>query len=149
MLFTSTQYLVFLPTVAVVHFLLPASWRWAWLLLCSYVFYMAWEPFYVVWLWLATLVDYTAGRIIGGTDSQRLKKLALLLSLATELGILFTFKYYDFFRKTAASLLSLGDIPMPLPPPSWVLPGAAKARTAPGALRALCGLLPPACGGAH
>jgi alginate O-acetyltransferase complex protein AlgI len=122
MLFTSTQYLVFLPTVAVAHFLLPASRRWAWLLLCSYVFYMAWEPFYVVWLWLATLVDYTAGRIIGGTDSQRLKKLALLLSLATELGILFTFKYYDFFRKTAASLLSLGDIPMPLPPPSWVLP---------------------------
>lgn len=122
MLFNSTQYLLFLPSVAIVHFLLPARVRWAWLLLCSYVFYMAWEPGYVLLLWTATLVDYTAGRIIGSTDSARLKKLALFMSLATELGILFTFKYYNFFRESAAAVLSFGGLPMPLPPPAWVLP---------------------------
>lgn len=122
MLFNSTQFLLFLPTVAAVHFLLPKAWRWVWMLLASYAFYMAWEPGYVLLLMLSTGVDYTAARIIGTSNNPRVRRLALAASLSAGLGLLFLFKYYGFFRESAAVLLGWAGLPMPLPPPAWVLP---------------------------
>jgi len=122
MLFNSTQFLLFLPTVAAVHFLLPRQWRWVWMLLASYAFYMAWEPAYVLLLMLSTGVDYTAARVIGATKDSRVRRLALAASLCIGLGLLFLFKYYNFFRESAAVVLGWVGLPMPLPPPAWLLP---------------------------
>lgn len=44
MLFNSLQFLVFYPIVVIVYFNLPYRWRWIWLLVASYYFYMSWEP---------------------------------------------------------------------------------------------------------
>ncbi|MBI1319239.1 MAG: MBOAT family protein [Candidatus Hydrogenedens sp.] len=122
MLFNSFQFAVFFPCVAAGYFLLPARWRWAWMLAASYAFYMAWEPGYVVLLWASTLVDYVAGLRIAAADSVARRRRWLAASLACNLGLLFFFKYYDFFRDSAEALLALANLPLPLPRSPWLLP---------------------------
>ena len=122
MLFNSFQFALFFPVVAGAYFACPARWRWALLLVASYVFYMAWEPGYVVLLWASTLVDYFVGRAIHAAGSVRGKRRWLALSLGANLGLLFFFKYYDFFRDSAEVMLAALDLPMPLPRSPWLLP---------------------------
>ena len=104
MLFNSLEFLVFFPVVVAVYFSLPFRFRWAWLLLASYVFYMAWNIPYVLLLILSTLVDYTAGRNMGPSAGAGRRKIFLWLSLLTNLGILAVFKYFNFFSASLTSL---------------------------------------------
>lgn len=111
MLFNSLNYLVFFGTVAGLYFTLPHRFRTVLLLLASYGFYMAWEPGYVVLIWISTAVDYVAGRIMGASARTRVRRAALGASLAANLGLLFTFKYYGFFRDTLESVGLQGVLP--------------------------------------
>ncbi len=83
------------------------------LLLASYVFYMWWDPRFIVLILTSTVVDYYLG-IFLETASGRRKKLLLIVSLVVNLGILGFFKYYDFFAGSLAALLRI-------PPSSVVL----------------------------
>ena len=74
MLFNSMQFCVYFPLVVGLYFLIPRAARWAWLLAASYAFYMAWEPGYVVLLWLSTVVDFTAALQIGKARTPKAKK---------------------------------------------------------------------------
>ncbi|NBC07730.1 MAG: MBOAT family protein [Bacteroidetes bacterium] len=105
MLFNSIDYFLFLPLVAVVYFLTPVRWRWAWLLVASYYFYMFWNPWYIGLIVGSTLIDYVAAIQIGGTKDKRRKKAFLGLSIAANLGLLFTFKYFNFFGSQIEALL--------------------------------------------
>lgn len=69
-----------------------------WLLGASYYFYMSWQPAYALLIATSTLVDYAAAIRMGGAPEPR-RRFWLLLSLATNLGLLFVFKYYEFFGK--------------------------------------------------
>ncbi len=104
MLFNSLHFLVFFPVAVCVYFALPHRWRWIWLLGCSYYFYMAWKPVYVLVIWLLTAIDYVAGLAIGGAKSLGKRRLFLGLSLASNLTLLFTFKYFNFFNESIESL---------------------------------------------
>jgi len=106
MLFNSMQFCVYFPLVVGLYFLIPKAARWVWLLAASYAFYMAWEPGYVVLLWISTLVDFTAAIQIGKARTQKAKNRWLAATVASNLGMLFFFKYYNFFRD---SLGALGD----------------------------------------
>ncbi|MCB9274864.1 MAG: MBOAT family protein [Lewinellaceae bacterium] len=97
MLFTSLVYFLFLPIVAAVFFLTPVKWRWLWLLAASYFFYMYWNPAYIVLIVASTLIDYWAALQIGRQASDRRKRPYLYASLAVNLGLLFAFKYFNFF----------------------------------------------------
>ncbi|MBS1565102.1 MAG: MBOAT family protein, partial [Bacteroidetes bacterium] len=66
------------------------------LLLGSYLFYAAWNPPFVLLLWLCTLIDYFAGGALYDLQDKRRRKLLLALSLAANLGILSYFKYGGF-----------------------------------------------------
>jgi len=61
-LFNSLEFVLFLPIVLVVHFLVipRARWRWrkAFLVAASYGFYMSWNPFFGLLLLTSTLVDF-------------------------------------------------------------------------------------------
>ena len=106
MVFNSLEFILFFPMVALLYFSLPsASQRWV-LLIASYVFYMAWVPVYAVLILASTVVDYAAGLGMAGQVSQRRKLAWLITSLVTNLGLLFSFKYYDF---AARSTQWLGD----------------------------------------
>ena len=99
MLFHSLDYFYFL-AVALVGFWVLArqrTARLALLLAASCVFYMAWRPEYIALIGGSTLLDYVIGQRIHRTEDPRQRKGWLALSLAGNLGLLFTFKYYNFF----------------------------------------------------
>jgi D-alanyl-lipoteichoic acid acyltransferase DltB (MBOAT superfamily) len=105
MLFNSIDYFVFLPLVAVVFFVTPIRWRWLWLLVSSYFFYMYWNPWYILLIVGSTLIDYQAGIEIFRSKSKRRKKRFLWISILANLGLLFTFKYFNFFGSQIELLL--------------------------------------------
>ncbi|MBC7891088.1 MAG: MBOAT family protein, partial [Sphingobacteriaceae bacterium] len=112
MLFNSLDFLIFFPTVVLLHFLLPQRWRWAMLLGASCYFYMAFVPAYIVILFATIVIDYFAGLWIENAQGARRKRL-LVLSLVSNLGILAFFKYLGFFTENIADLLKAIDLPYP------------------------------------
>ena len=118
MLFNSLKFLVFFPAVVLLYFLLPKRVRNLWLLIASYVFYMGWNAKYVVLLFTSTLITYLSGLLLERIKGSRraegekttLKKWVVALSFLLNLGILFYFKYVNFFLNTlqgAAALVGL------------------------------------------
>src|SRR5258708_17883760 len=96
MLFNSFQYWIFFLIVAALFYSVPFRFGKILLLLASYVFYMWWDPRFIVLILTSTIVDYYLG-IFLETATGRRKKLLLVISLVVNLGILGFFKYYDFF----------------------------------------------------
>lgn len=83
------------------------SWkmRKLFLLIVSYIFYAAWNPPFVVLLWISTLADWYLARWIGRENNSSRKKFYLFLSLAVNLGLLAYFKYGTFFLENLNALL--------------------------------------------
>jgi len=113
MLFNSFQYWIFFFIVAALFYSVPFRFGKILLLLASYVFYMWWDPRFIVLIMTSTIVDYYLG-IFLETATGRRRKLLLIISLVVNLGILGFFKYYDFFAGSLAALLRI-------PPSSVVL----------------------------
>ena len=104
MLFTELRFLPFFLVAFAVHWLLrSAAWRKAWLLVCSYAFYAAWDWRFLSLIVVSTLVDYVVGLRLG--DERARRRPWLLLSLAVNLGLLGFFKYFGFFVGSAADLI--------------------------------------------
>ena len=71
MLFNSLTFVVFFAIVLALHNApLPWKTRKVNLLIASYVFYAAWNPPFVLLLWLSTMVDWWVARRIYETDRQ-------------------------------------------------------------------------------
>lgn len=66
------------------------------LLLASYVFYAAWNPPFILLLWLSTVVDFFVGRALYHQENKHKRKLLLVISLIGNLGMLCFFKYGAF-----------------------------------------------------
>ena len=94
MTFNSLQFLIFLPVVILVYFLLPHKVRWVWLLIASYYAYMSWNVWLVFLILGTTMVSYVAGLLIARTERKGIKKLWLALTLIVCLGTLIFFKYF-------------------------------------------------------
>ena len=106
LLFNSVEYFVFFGVVALLHFLLPQRWRWVLLLVASYAFYMSWNPAYIVLIGGSTLVDYCVALRLEKTQAQSRRRALLLCSLVANLGLLFTFKYWNFFQDSIVKAAS-------------------------------------------
>lgn len=96
MLFNSLHFLFFLPVVFFLHWILSQKWRWALLLAASYYFYFSYNPWYCILLAGTTIIDYSAAKKIAFSNTQKQKKAWLLVSLISNLGVLFAFKYSIF-----------------------------------------------------
>jgi len=105
-LFNSFQYWIFFVIVAVLFYGVPFRIGKLLLLLASYVFYMWWDPRFIVLILTSTVVDYFLGIWLEVTSGRR-KKLLLAISLIVNLGLLGFFKYYDFFAGSLAALLHI------------------------------------------
>ena len=98
MLFNSLEFLIFFPIVSILYFLIPHRFRWVLLLIASYIFYMFWRPIFILLIILSTLIDYLAALGMEKHElNSRGRKAFLTLSLISNLGLLFLFKYFNFF----------------------------------------------------
>src|SRR5437899_4923143 len=102
MLFNSFEFAVFFPIVTAAYFVTPSRARWATLLAASALFYAALIPVYLLVLAGMIVIDYAAGVLIERSHGT-VQRWMLGVSLASNLGILGVFKYYDFFVTTASS----------------------------------------------
>ncbi|WP_173013044.1 MBOAT family O-acyltransferase [Candidatus Uabimicrobium amorphum] len=67
------------------------------LLAASYIFYMYWNPAFICLILFSTIVDYYLSILIAKSPPSK-KKTFLLMSIFCNLGILFFFKYANFFQ---------------------------------------------------
>jgi D-alanyl-lipoteichoic acid acyltransferase DltB (MBOAT superfamily) len=122
MLFNSLHFLVFFPIVIGLYFGLPARWRAPLLLLSSYYFYLSWKPAYGLLLAGTTLLDYYSGVRMSRLATPAQRRPWLYLSLTSNLGTLFVFKYFNFFSDTAVALAGALHLPLAAPTLALALP---------------------------
>jgi alginate O-acetyltransferase complex protein AlgI len=111
MVFSSYLFLFyFLPAALLLYYASPQRLRHLTLTIVSYVFYGWANPLFLFLLLFTTAVDYAAGLAIGRW--KRHARLALIVSLGSNLALLGFFKYYNFGAGTIdamAARLGLGD----------------------------------------
>lgn len=123
MLFNSFRFLFFFPAVFLLYWALPFRFRKYMLLAASWYFYMCWKPEFIVLLLLSTAVDYFCGlKIERHRASPGRGRVFLGLSLAVNLGLLFFFKYFNFFGETLTALCRWISIPFTAPALNVILP---------------------------
>jgi len=86
---------------------LAHRWQNALLLAASYVFYGSWDWRFLGLMLFSTTMDYSFGLILGRLQDQSRRKLILIVSIVVNLGILFVFKYFNFFAASLDRLLAL------------------------------------------
>ena len=105
MLFNSWSFALFLPIVFALYWLIPTKFRWIVLLVASYYFYMSWNPVYVVLILFVTVLSYTMSLLIKNSDSVKKRKWFVAITAIASLGVLFVFKYYNFFMDSFVLLM--------------------------------------------
>lgn len=107
MTFASISFVIFFPAVVVLYYLwpvlFPGRFRWALLLAASCYFYMAFIPQYILILLAIILIDFVAAQQIA-QRSGHARRLFFILSVISNIGILFVFKYFNFFNDNIAVL---------------------------------------------
>ena len=112
MLFSSLEFLFrFLPIFLVIYKFTPQKFKNLVLLIGSVAFYALGEPVYVFLILASILVNFFgAYRLHDLDDSIRRKGLFFFLMFA-DLGVLFVFKYFDFFAQIVNSITGRGWVP--------------------------------------
>ncbi|MRU14762.1 MBOAT family protein [Roseovarius sp. A21] len=107
MLFTSLEFLLFLPVAVVLFWWLPARWRLPWLLLASLGFYASFAIENLAYLGVVALIALAAGRYLATPDAGN-RRLVLWSGILAILGLMFALKYYDPLVEDLAWLPRLG-----------------------------------------
>jgi D-alanyl-lipoteichoic acid acyltransferase DltB (MBOAT superfamily) len=123
MIFNSYTFITFFIIILIFHNL-PFPWKVKKvnLLLASYIFYAAWNPPFIILLWISTLIDYFVGKELYIEDRPAKRKLLLALSLAGNLGMLGYFKYGRFLLDNFVALSSAVGINYQPAAPDIILP---------------------------
>lgn len=118
MVFSSFLFLFyFLPLTLGLYYTVPHAWRLSVLTALSYLFYGWTNPLYVPLMWVSTTIDYVAGAIIaaedrrsgssaGGSHTFR-QRVALVLSVSSNLALLAFFKYFNFGMEAYRQLMQV------------------------------------------
>ncbi|MCM1188849.1 MAG: MBOAT family protein [bacterium] len=121
MLFSSMTFLwLFLPTVFIIHTLLPDKAKNFFLLAASLFFYSWGEPVYILLMLSSIAINYLAAIVIDCTKTKKTaRRMIFILDIFINIGLLWYFKYYDSFAALTNSLLhktvfTVKDIALPI-----------------------------------
>jgi D-alanyl-lipoteichoic acid acyltransferase DltB (MBOAT superfamily) len=122
MFFNSIEFAVFFPVVVALYLLTPQRFRWMLLLAASYYFYAAWKAEYLILIIASTMIDYVVALQMEKTASRKGRRSWLIVSLASNLGILFSFKYFNFFNSSVREVFDYFNIFYDVPAFQVLLP---------------------------
>src|SRR6187200_2500038 len=130
MVFNSYTFVVFFIIIMILHNL-PFSWKVKKinLLLASYIFYAAWNPPFILLLWLSTVVDFYVGRALFTQQNVTKKRLLLVISLMGNIGMLCFFKYGGFILENFVELVNLFGVDYHPAKPNIILPAGISFYT--------------------
>lgn len=99
MLFNSLDFAIFFPVFFVLYWLVAKkiTLRNVLILTASYVFYGWWDWRFLFLIIFSSFVDFFVGDALGRAGNNKKRRLLLLLSLVSNLGLLMYFKYANFF----------------------------------------------------
>src|SRR5882724_6043807 len=131
MVFNSYTFIVFFVIMLLLHNLPFLSWRTKKinLLLASYVFYAAWNPPFILLLWLSTVVDFFVGRALYTQENKYKKRMLLVISLIGNLGMLCFFKYGAFLLENFVTVVNALGIDYHPAKPNIILPAGISFYT--------------------
>jgi alginate O-acetyltransferase complex protein AlgI len=115
MLFNSIEFLIFLPVVFSLYWLINGAnirLQNAFLVIVSYFFYGWWDWRFLAFIALSTLVDYLVGIGFRRTENTKKRKLLLLASITVNLGFLSFFKYFNFFAESFREAFTFLGVPI-------------------------------------
>lgn len=104
MIFTSAEYILFLPIIVLLFWILPKVCRLPMLLVASYYFYMSFIPQFILLILPMTLFNWLWGKLMVKDHTN--KKL-LGIGIVVNLLILGVFKYANFFADSFGAVAKL------------------------------------------
>lgn len=130
MLFNSINFLIFFPIVFCFYFIIPSKIKSFWLLAASYYFYMCWDAKYALLILTSTVITYFSGLLLEKLKNSEglvvkkslIMKFVIFISLISNLGILFYFKYFNFMFQVLENIFQVIHIQIDFPMFDIVLP---------------------------
>ncbi|MCP5107519.1 MAG: MBOAT family protein, partial [bacterium] len=122
MAFYSFRFFVFFPLIVAAYYTLPLRFRRVFLLTASYYFYFCFKPSFVLILLASTAVDYYLGIAVHRQRIKSKRKILFVVGLLNNLGLLFLFKYFNFFNDTLRALFESVNILYDIKGIGWILP---------------------------
>jgi alginate O-acetyltransferase complex protein AlgI len=107
LLFNSLIFTVFLPIVFSIYWIIPGKYRNYFLLLASYYFYYSYNPWFLLLLIGTSGLDYFIAKKISNSNDHKKKKTLLMISLLSNIGVLFIFKYFVFVYNSSVEVFDL------------------------------------------
>ena len=126
MVFSSIAFIMyFMPVFFLVYYILPASYKNAWLFLASLGFYyygVRGNPGYLLLMIMSVVVNFVAGKLIEAQKTKRARKAWLLVGIVYDLGWLILFKYLGFLIENLNALFGAMHVKVQLETWNLILP---------------------------
>lgn len=126
MVFSSIAFIMyFMPVFFLVYYILPASYKNAWLFLASLGFYyygVRGNPGYLLLMIMSVVVNFAAGKLIEAQKTKRARKAWLVVGIVYDLGWLILFKYLGFLIENLNALFGAMHVKVQLETWNLILP---------------------------
>lgn len=126
MVFSSIAFIMyFMPVFFLVYYILPASYKNAWLFLASLGFYyygVRGNPGYLLLMIMSVVVNFVAGKLIAAQKTKRARKAWLVVGVVYDLGWLILFKYLGFLIENLNALFGAMHVKVQLETWNLILP---------------------------
>ena len=126
MVFSSIAFIMyFMPVFFLVYYILPASYKNAWLFLASLGFYyygVRGNPGYLLLMIMSVVVNFVAGKLIAAQKTKRARKAWLMVGIVYDLGWLILFKYLGFLIENLNALFGAMHVKVQLETWNLILP---------------------------
>ncbi|MCM1086725.1 MAG: hypothetical protein NC419_01125 [Muribaculaceae bacterium] len=109
---TSFYFICFFALILILYYSIPKKWQWGFLLLCSIAYYLLTDNgILILYPIVSVTACYLGARTITASETPGKKKLALLATLAVNLGILVLLKYINFGIHTVNGIAAFFGYP--------------------------------------
>ena len=126
MVFSSIAFIMYFMLVFfLVYYILPASYKNAWLFLASLGFYyygVRGNPGYLLLMIMSVVVNFVAGKLIEVQKTKRARKAWLVVGIVYDLGWLILFKYLGFLIENLNALFGAMHVKVQLETWNLILP---------------------------
>ena len=126
MVFSSIAFIMyFMPVFFLVYYILPASYKNAWLFLASLGFYyygVRGNPGYLLLMIMSVVVNFVTGKLIAAQKTKRARKAWLVVGVVYDLGWLILFKYLGFLIENLNALFGAMHVKVQLETWNLILP---------------------------
>lgn len=113
MSFTSPLYYIFLALSLFIYINVPLRYRSYLLLASSYIFYISFNPRFIIFILITTVVSFFCAQLMASSGTKKIRKLALFFAVSVELFLLTLTKYWNPLAQST-NFLSPIDILVPL-----------------------------------